>query len=260
MKERTERAVCYPSSIARIYQTVADMQRFHFESCPMVPHAVRETYRSLKTTRPRGMGSPQQYWIRSAVERGLCDSSSGIRLSSSSHCSSRLGGELFWKDDSSSSFSNHHRVDNKRHCSLSTSSSLHPQSYPYQDRYQYQHQHHAAVRQHFAPPSESAVSVFNNHNTSSSNSSISSHDDAADTGGVVVSLKKKQQRESALPRGAGGDGVCILPANSSSCEDANILLSLKNAAASSSSSGNSASFLSSSNDLNLSGVGGGVQV
>eukprot|EP00814_Leptocylindrus_danicus_P001641 CAMPEP_0116012916 /NCGR_PEP_ID=MMETSP0321-20121206/5410_1 /TAXON_ID=163516 /ORGANISM="Leptocylindrus danicus var. danicus, Strain B650" /LENGTH=306 /DNA_ID=CAMNT_0003482355 /DNA_START=484 /DNA_END=1405 /DNA_ORIENTATION=- len=80
VKERTERAVCYPSSIARIYQTVADMQRFHFESCPMVPHAVRETYRQLKTTRPRGMGSPQAYWIRSAGERGLYDTPEGIRL------------------------------------------------------------------------------------------------------------------------------------------------------------------------------------
>ena len=56
------------------------MQRFHFESCPMVPHAVRETYRQLKTTRPRGMGSPQAYWIRSAGERGLYDTPEGIRL------------------------------------------------------------------------------------------------------------------------------------------------------------------------------------
>ena len=80
-KDRAERAVCFPSTLSRIYQTVADMQRFHFESCSMVPCEVRKTYRRLKTTRPRGMGSPQNYWIASAKRAGLVDSKdSGIRL------------------------------------------------------------------------------------------------------------------------------------------------------------------------------------
>ena len=59
---KTERAVCYPSSISRIYQTVADMQRFHFEGCRAIPDEMRSRYHSLKTTRPRGQGSPQTYW------------------------------------------------------------------------------------------------------------------------------------------------------------------------------------------------------
>jgi hypothetical protein len=77
-KDRAERAICYPSSISRIYQTVADMQRFHFEQCREIPDDVRRIYKSLKTTRPRGVGSPQVYWIQSAKLLHLVDSEEGI--------------------------------------------------------------------------------------------------------------------------------------------------------------------------------------
>jgi hypothetical protein len=80
-RDRAERAVCYPSSISRIYQTVADMQRFHFEQCREIPPEVRKIYKSLKTTRPRGVGSPQTYWIQSAELLDLIDSKNGIRFS-----------------------------------------------------------------------------------------------------------------------------------------------------------------------------------
>lgn len=79
-RDRAERAVCYPSSINRIYQTVADMQRFHFEACSAIPPKVLRIYKSLKTTRPRGVGSPQSYWDKSARELGLVDSDCGIVL------------------------------------------------------------------------------------------------------------------------------------------------------------------------------------
>ena len=79
-RDRAERAVCYPSSISRIYQTVADMQRFHFEQCTEIPNEVRDIYKSLKTTRPRGVGSPQTYWVQSAKILGLTDSDGGIRF------------------------------------------------------------------------------------------------------------------------------------------------------------------------------------
>ena len=72
-KDRAERAVCYPSSISRIYQTVADMQRFHFEQCREIPEKTRHIYKTLKTTRPRGVGSPQTYWIQSAKLMGMLD-------------------------------------------------------------------------------------------------------------------------------------------------------------------------------------------
>jgi len=78
-RDRAERAICYPSSISRIYQTVADMQRFHFENCVAIPAKVLDMYKQLKTTRPRGMGSPGMYWDRSAHEMGLMDTPLGIQ-------------------------------------------------------------------------------------------------------------------------------------------------------------------------------------
>jgi hypothetical protein len=79
-RDRAERAVCYPSSVSRIYQTVADMQRFHFEQCRDIPDHVRQIYKKLKTTRPRGVGSPQTYWVSSAKSIGLADTEGGIRF------------------------------------------------------------------------------------------------------------------------------------------------------------------------------------
>ena len=38
---------------------------------------MKETYRTLKTSRKRGQESPQQYWIRSAYELGLFDNPDG---------------------------------------------------------------------------------------------------------------------------------------------------------------------------------------
>jgi len=80
-RDRAERAVCYPSSISRVYQTVADMQRFHFEQCREIPPETRKIYKSLKTTRPRGVGSPQTYWVQSARLLNLVDTENGIRFS-----------------------------------------------------------------------------------------------------------------------------------------------------------------------------------
>jgi len=80
-KDRAERAMCYPSSVSRIYQTVADMQRFHFEVCTSIPSEMKRVYKTLKTTRPRGVGSPQTYWISSAKALGLVDSDNGIQFS-----------------------------------------------------------------------------------------------------------------------------------------------------------------------------------
>jgi len=79
-RDRAERAVCYPSSISRIYQTVADMQRFHFEQCREIPPNCRRHYLALKTTRPRGVGSPQTYWAQSAQLLGLVDTEKCIKF------------------------------------------------------------------------------------------------------------------------------------------------------------------------------------
>ena len=82
-RPRVERAVCFPQSISRIYQTVADMQRRHFKKCTRIPVQVKGTYKSLKSTRPRGKGNPQEYWESSARKIGLVDSGmegKGIRV------------------------------------------------------------------------------------------------------------------------------------------------------------------------------------
>ena len=75
--DRAERAVCYPRSISRLYQTVADMQRFHFENCRCIPIKTKNMYQALKTSRKRGQEKPQDYWIRSAQELGLYDNPDG---------------------------------------------------------------------------------------------------------------------------------------------------------------------------------------
>jgi hypothetical protein len=59
---------------------VADMQRFHFEQCREIPPETRKIYKALKTTRPRGVGSPQTYWIQSAKLLDLADTGNGIRF------------------------------------------------------------------------------------------------------------------------------------------------------------------------------------
>jgi hypothetical protein len=56
------------------------MQRFHFEQCREIPMETRKIYKSLKTTRPRGVGSPQTYWVQSAKLLDLVDSKDGIRF------------------------------------------------------------------------------------------------------------------------------------------------------------------------------------
>jgi hypothetical protein len=50
------------------------MQRRHFEKCPYIPVVVMGTYKSLKSTRPRGENNPAHYWESSAREIGLIDS------------------------------------------------------------------------------------------------------------------------------------------------------------------------------------------
>ena len=78
-RDRAARAVGYPSSISRIYQTVADIQRFHFEKCVAVPPKVLQTYKSLKATKTQGVMSPQSYWESSAREIGLVDANEGVQ-------------------------------------------------------------------------------------------------------------------------------------------------------------------------------------
>ena len=81
-KSRLNRAVCFPFSIARIYQSVADIQRFHFSECKRVPKDVREKFLKLQSQSSKGSKglATRQYWVNSAKKIGLVDTSKGIRF------------------------------------------------------------------------------------------------------------------------------------------------------------------------------------
>ena len=74
-------AVFYPKSISELYRLVTSWQRVHLRKCRNLPPTVRDTFSELKNNdKSRGK---TQYWVTSARELGLIDSSSkagGIRF------------------------------------------------------------------------------------------------------------------------------------------------------------------------------------
>ena len=81
-QERSNRAVCFPFSIGRIYQSIADIQRFHMGECKMVPPDVKDNFLKLQSASTKGSKglATRQYWVTSARKRGLVDTSNGIRF------------------------------------------------------------------------------------------------------------------------------------------------------------------------------------
>lgn len=81
-KERSNRAVCFPFAINRIYQSVADIQRFHLAECKMVPPEIRDKFQSLQSQSSKGSKglATRQYWVTSAKKIGLVDTKKGIRF------------------------------------------------------------------------------------------------------------------------------------------------------------------------------------
>lgn len=82
-RERSNRAVCFPFSVNRIYQSVADIQRFHLGECKMVPPATRAKFLELQNASSKGSKglATRTYWVTSAKKLGLVDSDNGIRFS-----------------------------------------------------------------------------------------------------------------------------------------------------------------------------------
>jgi len=78
--DRVKRAVCYPSSLKRIYRTVIDMKLDHFSQCKYVPDSLKQRLDDLKSVQTRSTGTTMQYFIKSAKELGMEDASSGVRL------------------------------------------------------------------------------------------------------------------------------------------------------------------------------------
>mmetsp|Transcript_21118 Transcript_21118/g.42281 ORF Transcript_21118/g.42281 Transcript_21118/m.42281 type:complete len:1122 (+) Transcript_21118:118-3483(+) len=79
-KERSNRAVCFPFSIGRIYQSVADIQRFHLGECRMMPPAARSKFLQLQSESAKGSRglATRTYWIDAAKKIGLKDGTSGM--------------------------------------------------------------------------------------------------------------------------------------------------------------------------------------
>lgn len=79
---RSNRAVCFPFSIGRIYQSVADIQRFHFNECPNLPVNVKERFLVLQSASSKGSKglATRQYWVTSGKKLGLVDTPRGIRF------------------------------------------------------------------------------------------------------------------------------------------------------------------------------------
>lgn len=78
--DRVKRAVCYPSSIKRIYRTVIDMKLDHFTGCQFVPHELKARLEMLKMGDGRSMGTTMQYFIKAAHRLGMVDVGSGVRF------------------------------------------------------------------------------------------------------------------------------------------------------------------------------------
>ncbi|KAL3923358.1 MAG: hypothetical protein SGILL_001700 [Bacillariaceae sp.] len=82
--DRVKRAVCYPSSIKRIYRTVIDMKLDHFLHCKFVPQNLKDTLTALKANNTRSTGTTMQYFIRAATQLGMVDSKCGVSLTNAS--------------------------------------------------------------------------------------------------------------------------------------------------------------------------------
>jgi hypothetical protein len=79
-KLRSNRAVCFPFAMGRIYQSVADIQRFHLGECRMMPQNVRTEFLRLQSESAKGSRglATRMYWIDSAKKIGLTDGPLGM--------------------------------------------------------------------------------------------------------------------------------------------------------------------------------------
>jgi hypothetical protein len=94
-RKRVKRAVCYPSSVGRVYHSVSDMKFDHFSTCKHLPEDVRATFEALKSEGKRGndkktttsgkssssfASSTAQYYHDAALLMGMVDGKGGIFL------------------------------------------------------------------------------------------------------------------------------------------------------------------------------------
>eukprot|EP00977_Amphora_coffeiformis_P012444 scaffold3077_cov162-Amphora_coffeaeformis.AAC.3 len=89
IKQKVKRAVCYPSSVGRVYHTVSDMKSDHFKACPGIPEDLRRRFLELKDDKTKGdkklpskvtgcSSSTAQYYHDTACEMGMADGNGGV--------------------------------------------------------------------------------------------------------------------------------------------------------------------------------------
>jgi hypothetical protein len=90
VKDRVKRAVCYPSSVGRVYHSVSDMKFDHFGACKGIPSEIRARFNELKegskkkrekkaTAKSHGCSSSTaQYYHDSARQLGMMDNRAGV--------------------------------------------------------------------------------------------------------------------------------------------------------------------------------------
>jgi len=71
--ERASRSSCYPSSINRIYQSITMMIHDHFLRCHTLPNELKTKFTTLKSQTGRGAVDSKKYWIKSAKQLGMVD-------------------------------------------------------------------------------------------------------------------------------------------------------------------------------------------
>lgn len=87
VKKRVKRAVCYPSSVSRVYRCVSDMKFDHFPHCNYLPHDEKVLFHQLKASASQSKkgtsssllagGNTSKYYYHTALNQGLRDSSDG---------------------------------------------------------------------------------------------------------------------------------------------------------------------------------------
>jgi hypothetical protein len=89
-RDRVKRAVCYPSSVGRVYHSVSDMKFDHFNHCKGFPPDIRAKFQELKQEskqkRPKSLSKTPSYmssstaqcYHDSACEMGMVDADGGL--------------------------------------------------------------------------------------------------------------------------------------------------------------------------------------
>lgn len=83
--QRAKRAVCYPTQIGRIYNSVSDMKCDHFPHCQHLPRDVKERFRELRDQhrQHKRVACTAQYYYEAAVKMGMVNGTGGVFWASS---------------------------------------------------------------------------------------------------------------------------------------------------------------------------------